>query len=45
VVERERITRVLQESGGNKVAAAAKLGLSRRTLYRRLKEYRGTGVP
>lgn len=40
-VERERITRVLQEEGGNKVAAAAKLGLSRRTLYRRLQEYKG----
>lgn len=39
-VEREHIVRVLQEAGGNKVAAAAKLGLSRRTLYRRLEQYR-----
>jgi two-component system response regulator HydG len=35
-VEREHIVRVLAEQRGSKVAAARKLGISRRTLYRRL---------
>ena len=35
-MEREHIVRVLGELRGNKVAAAKRLGLSRRTLYRRL---------
>lgn len=39
-VEREHIVRVLQEENGNKLAAAAKLGVSRRTLYRRLERHR-----
>jgi two-component system, NtrC family, response regulator AtoC len=39
-LEREHIARVLQESGGNKVVAAARLGMSRRTLYRRLDRYK-----
>jgi DNA-binding NtrC family response regulator len=34
--ERDHITRVLQETGGNKKATARLLGLSRRALYRRL---------
>ncbi|HXG72465.1 MAG TPA: sigma-54 dependent transcriptional regulator [Gemmatimonadaceae bacterium] len=34
--EREHIVEVLQAERGNKSAAAAKLGVSRRTLYRRL---------
>jgi DNA-binding NtrC family response regulator len=34
--EREKIARVLEESKGNKKAAAQVLGLSRRALYRRL---------
>jgi two-component system response regulator HydG len=38
-VEREHIVRVLAEAHGNKRAAAARLGLSRRTLYRRLERY------
>ena len=38
-VEREHITRVLAESHGNKVVAARRLGISRRTLYRRLKHH------
>lgn len=38
-LERERIVRVLREEGGNKLIAAAKLGVSRRTLYRRLERY------
>jgi transcriptional regulator with GAF, ATPase, and Fis domain len=38
-VERETIERVLGESGGNRRAAAARLGISLRTLQYRLKEY------
>jgi transcriptional regulator with GAF, ATPase, and Fis domain len=40
VSERARISRVLEEAGGNKKAAATKLGLSRRALYRRLDRLR-----
>jgi two-component system, NtrC family, response regulator AtoC len=32
--------RALDESGGNRTEAAKKLGISRRTLHRRLKELR-----
>jgi two-component system, NtrC family, response regulator HydG len=39
IVEREHIVRVLAEARGNKRAAAERLGLSRRTLYRRLERY------
>ena len=39
VVERDHIVRVLAEARGNKRAAAERLGLSRRTLYRRLERY------
>jgi DNA-binding NtrC family response regulator len=35
-LEREHIVRVLGELHGNKLAAAKRLGISRRTLYRRL---------
>jgi DNA-binding NtrC family response regulator len=35
-VERDHIVRVLAEVHGNKLAAAKRLGISRRTLYRRL---------
>ena len=35
-MEREHIVRVLAELHGNKLAAAKRLGISRRTLYRRL---------
>jgi two-component system, NtrC family, response regulator HydG len=38
-VEREHIIRVLAELRGNKVAAARRLGISRRTLYRRLERH------
>ena len=39
LVERDHIVRVLAEARGNKRAAAQRLGLSRRTLYRRLERY------
>jgi two-component system, NtrC family, response regulator AtoC len=38
-VERRYILRVLQAAGGNKSLAAQRLGVSRRTLYRKLGEY------
>ena len=38
-VEREYILRVLEAEGGNKTRAAARLGLDRKTLYRKLDEY------
>lgn len=38
-VEREMIRRVLNDSAGNKSLAAKKLGISRRTLYRKITEY------
>ena len=37
--ERERIRRALELSGGNRKVAAEKVGLSERTLYRKIKEY------
>jgi DNA-binding NtrC family response regulator len=43
-LEREYIHRVLQAEGGNKTRAAQRLGLDRKTLYRKLEEYgRGPG--
>jgi DNA-binding NtrC family response regulator len=42
-VEREHIVRVLGEVRGNKLAAARRLGISRRTLYRRLERHGLTG--
>ncbi len=38
-LEREHILRVLNESDGNRERAAAILGISSRTLYRKLREY------
>lgn len=38
-LEREHIQRVLRESQGNRERAAAMLGISSRTLYRKLREY------
>jgi two-component system, NtrC family, response regulator AtoC len=38
-IEREHILRVLKESDGNRERAAAILGISSRTLYRKLREY------
>jgi transcriptional regulator of acetoin/glycerol metabolism len=38
-MERGRIVEVLQQTGGNKMATARILGVSRRALYRRLIRY------
>jgi DNA-binding NtrC family response regulator len=38
-MERQHILRVLEETGGNRERAAAILGISARTLYRKLREY------
>jgi transcriptional regulator of acetoin/glycerol metabolism len=37
--EKMLIIRALEESGGNRTKAAEKLGISRRTLHRKLKTY------
>ena len=42
-IERRHILRVLEEAGGNRERAAAILGISARTLYRKLREYEGGG--
>jgi two-component system response regulator HydG len=42
-VEREYIERVLAAEGGNKTRAAQRLGLDRKTLYRKLDEYARAG--
>jgi two-component system response regulator HydG len=38
-LEREYIERILEVEGGNKTRAAQRLGLDRKTLYRKLEEY------
>jgi DNA-binding NtrC family response regulator len=38
-LDRERVAEVLQQVGGNRSAAARKLGVSRRALYRRLDSF------
>ena len=43
-LEREYIVRVLAAEGGNKTRAAQRLGLDRKTLYRKLEEYAAAGV-
>ena len=40
LLERAHIERILQEVNGNKTAAAQRLGVSRRTLHRKLAEFR-----
>ena len=37
--EKEKILAVLEEVGGNRTKAAERLGISRRTIYRKLEEY------
>ena len=37
--ERQLIIRALQESSGNRTEAARRLGMSRRTLHRKLHKY------
>jgi DNA-binding NtrC family response regulator len=44
-LEREYIERVLEDEGGNKTRAAQRLGLDRKTLYRKLEEYARSDVP
>ncbi|MBA3394017.1 MAG: sigma-54-dependent Fis family transcriptional regulator [Deltaproteobacteria bacterium] len=45
-LEREFIERVLEDEAGNKTRAAQRLGLDRKTLYRKLDEYaKASGVP
>src|SRR5262245_41988222 len=45
-LEREFIERVLEDEAGNKTRAAQRLGLDRKTLYRKLDEYaKATGGP
>jgi DNA-binding NtrC family response regulator len=44
-VEFQQIVATLQRHQGNKTAAAAELGISRRTLHYRLAEYRQRGTP
>ena len=39
IVDRHQVERALQECGGNRAAAARRLGLSRRAFYRRLEEF------
>jgi DNA-binding NtrC family response regulator len=39
IVEREMITQVMREAGGNKSKAATRLGLTRSQLYVRLRRY------
>ncbi len=42
-LEKEYIQRVMDAEGGNKTRAAQRLGLDRKTLYRKLEEYAGGG--
>jgi DNA-binding NtrC family response regulator len=47
-LEREYIEKILEDEGGNKTRAAQRLGLDRKTLYRKLDEYardRGEAPP
>ncbi|MET0626727.1 MAG: sigma-54 dependent transcriptional regulator [Pyrinomonadaceae bacterium] len=44
-LERQHILRVLEEQAGNRERAAAVLGISARTLYRKLREYETGATP
>jgi two-component system nitrogen regulation response regulator GlnG len=37
--QKERVEKVLRETGGNKAAAAKRLGVSRRSMYRYLERF------
>jgi len=43
-LERDYIMKVLAAEGGNKTRAAQRLGLDRKTLYRKLEEYNASGT-
>jgi len=43
-LERQKIFAVLQKKGENRTRAAAELGISRRTLHRKLREYKAQGL-
>jgi len=43
-LERDYIMKVLAAEGGNKTRAAQRLGLDRKTLYRKLEEYNASGA-
>ncbi len=43
-LEREHILRILERVGGHRAQAADILGISRRTLYRKLQQYEGAGL-
>jgi DNA-binding NtrC family response regulator len=42
-VEKELVVRALREVGGSRTAAAKKLGISRRTMHRKLHEFKLEG--
>jgi DNA-binding NtrC family response regulator len=44
-IERATILAALQRAGGNKTKAAGELGISRRTLHRKLRDYARAGAP
>jgi transcriptional regulator with PAS, ATPase and Fis domain len=44
-MEKDAILKALEESGGRQERAAARLGISRRTLQRRIKSYRTAAAP
>jgi len=39
ILEKEKIKRLLRENKGNKSSSARELGISRVTLYKKIKEY------
>jgi two-component system response regulator HydG len=43
-MEKQAILRALKEAGGNRTHAAERLGISRRTLHRKIAEYGFTEV-